>query len=263
MPRERLAVTLVSCLAACSPSEFVWQEADSELQDYSASFHAAAGGQLVASMDRVALLGTLATERVLWLGDHHRSVRLHGLQARLLDELQQGGVRLAFALEAVGEQDEPALQRHLRGESTLDQLRAQMRARWSGSWLDDTDLDPAHYRGLLTFARQHSLPVVPLEPTPRLPIAERDNVIAAAVRAAAAAHPDRLLVVHVGQAHLLGLGDLVARAGLGGFVLGGEPAELLRANAPPLPPRGSVWRSDGGVWWFAEVFEPRNQSTRD
>jgi len=260
MPRERLAVTLVSWLAACSPSQFVWQEADSELQDYSASFHAAAGSQFVASMDRVALLGTLAAERVLWLGDHHRSSRLHALQARLLDELQHGGVRLALALEAVGEQDGPALQRYLRGESTLDELRAQMRSRWSGSWLDDGDLHPAHYQGLLTFARQNGLPVVPLEPTPRLPIAERDAVIAAAVRAAAALHPDRLLVVHVGQAHLLGLGDLVARTGLGGFVLGGEPAASLLAAAPTSPARGSVWRSDGGVWWFTEVFEPAGGS---
>ena len=255
MPRGAVIATFASlALAACTPGEFAWRDLPPDLDRYLASFRAAAGTTFVASLPRDELLRRLRAERVLWLGDHHPSGDLHALQNELLAALQRSGRALAFALEAIGTRDEDDVDRFLRGEWSLPELRAALRRRWRGSWLDDPELDPWHYRSLLTFAQKHAVPVVALEPTPRLPIEHRDDVIAAAVRRAAARWPERLLVVHVGQAHLRGDGDLVARTGLGGFVLGAVPPPALARAAPARVQRGELWQSDGDLWWFAELL---------
>ncbi|MBL9077722.1 MAG: ChaN family lipoprotein [Planctomycetes bacterium] len=255
MPRGAPVATF-TLLAACAPTTFGWTgAAPPALEQYLASFADAAGTQLVERLPRDRLLQLLQRERVLWLGDHHDDPSLHARQRDLLLQLQARGVRFAFALEAIGSEDEAAVARYLGGELTLERLATLLRRRWPGSWLDDQQLDPRHYRELLAFARAHGAPVVALEPVPRLPIDERDAVIAGAVRAAAARWPDRLLVVHVGQAHLVGDGDLVARTALGGFVLGAvPPAALQQAAAGTALVPGDVHRSDGGLWWFAEQF---------
>jgi hypothetical protein len=81
--------------------------------------------------------------------------------------------------------------------------------------------------------------------------------MAARVRELAAAHPGHLVVIVVGQTHLLGDGDLVGRTGLPGVVVGGEPTGPLRGavapTAPTAPTAGFV-ASDGGVWWFADLL---------
>ncbi len=255
MPRGAPIATLaLLALAACSPQEFVWDDiGPAQLQHYRAAFQTAAGRSVVADLSRDELLRHLRQQRILWLGDHHRSRRLHALQRELLDQLQAAGVRLAFALEAIGSQDEPAVQRFLRGAASLRQLRAEMQTRWPGSWLDDDQLDTGHYRALLTFARQHGIPVAALEPTPRLPIEQRDAAIVASVRTASDRWPDRLLVVVVGQLHLVGVGDVVARTGRGGFVLGAEPSPCIAAAATARMPPGALWQSSGGLWWFGEL----------
>lgn len=261
MPRGAPIATLaLSTLVACTPTEFAWSDAEApQLARYLASFRAAVGERFVAHASRDELLRRLQHERVLWLGDNHKSERLHALQGELLAQLQRRGVRMVFALEAIGEEDEAAVWRFLRGERSLEQLRTTLRRRWSGSWLDDPTLDPLHYGGLLAFAQQHDVPVAALEPVPRLPITERDAVIAAAVRRLAARWPGRLLVVHIGQAHLVGDGDLVARAGLDGFVLGATAPPHLAAAAPADRHPGQVWRSDGGLWWFGELLDAGDQ----
>lgn len=265
MPRGALIATFASfAFAACTPAEFVWDDAvPAHLDRYRAAFQAAAGERLVDRMPREQLLRRLRGERILWLGDHHRSLRLHALQRELLAQLAHAGVRLAFALEAVGTDDEPALQRFLDGADSLQELRAHLRRRWHGSWLDDPDVDGPHYGALLTFARDHRFPVAAVEPTPRLAIRRRDAVIAATVRELAVRWPDRLLVVHVGQLHLVGDGDVVARAGQGGLVLGAEPPPALRTVAPADAAPGTLWQSEGGLWWFAELLPPAGQAGDD
>jgi hypothetical protein len=260
MPRGAPIATLglLAC-AACSPQEFVWDDVGpDQLQHYRTSFQTAAGNRLLASSTRNELLHRLRDERILWLGDHHRSPRLHALQQQLLVQLQADGVQLAFALEAIGSQDEPDVQRFLRGDASMPWLRAEMQTRWHGSWLDDEEVDVGHYRALLTFARDHQIPVAALEATPRRPIEPRAGAFVACVRPRAERWPARLLVVHVGQLHLVGVGDVVARTGRGGFVFGAEPPPALRASSAlpltPAPPPGSVWRSDGGLWWFGELL---------
>jgi uncharacterized iron-regulated protein len=242
--------------AACTPSTFAWDDAvPATLQGYRAAFAEAVGTELRGSLTREELLLEIGKNRVLWLGDHHSSSRLHGLQLQLLDDLHNHGRRLVLALEAIGLQDEPQVREYLAGELTMESLRQQMRARWNGSWLDDRELDPWHYRSLLAFAKNHQLPVVALEPTPRLRLSHRDEVLETNIRRALDEHEDRLVVVVVGQAHLVGQGDLIERidrSGCRSIAIGGEPPPSLRGSAPGA--RGSVQQSQAGLWWFAELF---------
>jgi hypothetical protein len=274
MPPPRRAVTLALLTAsACTPSQFAWRDAPAEVAAYRASFAAAAGDRLDAAASRAEWLAASSRVRVLWLGDHHRSERLHVLHRQLLRDLHRSGVRLALALEAIGEQDEPWVRAFVAGRVDSELLRARMRQRWAGSWLDDAQLDAAYFRDVLDFARTFRLPVAALEPTPRLPLAARDARIAANVAAFAAAHPERLVVAVVGQAHLAGAGDVVRRCGLPAVVVGAEPPAALLAAPPPVagpPAAGAMWRSSGGLWWFAALWaegaggvsEPRRRARR-
>lgn len=261
MPRGALIATIASVgLAACAPQEFVWDDiGPARLAEYRAAFLADVGDAFTASIAVADLTAHLRGERILWLGDHHRSRRLHHLQMALLARLQTAGVRLAFALEAIGIQDETAVAAFVAGRTSMDELRAALRARWPGSWLDDADLDAPHYRALLQFARDHGLPVAALEPTPRLPIEARDATIPRTVQRLADRWPDRLLVVQLGQMHLAGLGEVVARAARSGLVIGGEPPPALPSVPDTVAAAGLLLQSGGGLWWFAELLASRNR----
>lgn len=221
---------------------------------YRRSFAEAVGTRFTDTLPRAGLAERLRGCRVLWLGDHHRSSRLHALQQELLRELAERRVPMVLALEAIGVQDEADVQQYLDGALEMPALRQRLRRRWEGSWLDDRELDPWHYQSLLSFARRHAAPVVALEPTPRLPIGQRDGHIASAVQAAAATFPHHLVVVVIGQAHLIGEGDLIARTGLPGFAIGGEIPATLAASAPTARSRGDLLASDGGLWWFSDLL---------
>ena len=248
-------VVILALLAGCSPGKFVWtDDGTPELAAYRRSFAADAGDRFTGEWPRERLLQDLAGVRVLWLGDHHKSPRLHTLHLELLEQLQRAGRPLALALEAVGTQDEDDVHELVAGTLSLDGLRTRMLERWPGSWLDDGDLDAGYYRAVLAFARRNAVPVRGLEPTPRLPLHARDHAITAAVRSLAATEPQRLVVVIVGQTHLLGDGDVVARTGGPSIALGGEPPPPLLANAPDTLAPGSFHRSTGGLWWFAELL---------
>jgi hypothetical protein len=254
MPRrsDSTILTLVS-LAACQLTPPVTPAPPPEqVASYRAAFEADAGTRFVGRMTRADLIAQLSSVRVLWLGDHHRSTRLHTLQRDLLGQLATSGRPLLFVLEALGDADEPAVADYLAGGSDAERLRQRMRQRWPGSWLDDADLDAWHYRALLALAQRHGALARALEPTPRLPLSERDHRIGERVQALARQHPDRLLVVVVGQAHLAGKGDVVARTGLPSFVLGGEPTPGLARAARATD--GELFASDGGLWWFSELL---------
>ncbi len=254
MSLRAAAAGLLVVAAGCATTALSWTTTPRDVARYRASFAVAAGTRLVDVASTAQLLARAAEVRVLWLGDHHRSTRLHDRQRTLLAALERTGRPLLLALEAIGEQDERYVADHLAGRLDAAELRAAMLRRWPGSWLDDAALDAAHYRALVAFARRHQLPIAGLEPTPRGPLAARDERIAARVAAVAAAHPAHLVVVVVGQTHLLGEGDLVARTGLPALVLGGEPTDALRAGTRAAARPRDFVRSDGGVWWFADLF---------
>ncbi len=252
------AILSLLLVGACSPGTFGWQSLPPQLADYRAAFTAAAGTRFEAATTQAALLRQLPTVRVLWLGDHHASSLVHGLHRELLAAVakatQSDRRPLAIGLEAIGDLDQAAVDAFLAGRLEMRELQRLMKARWAGSWLDDPALDPGYYRSLLAFAKANGATVHALEPTPRLPLAERDARIAARVAAIADGNPDRLVVVVVGQAHLLGMGDLLRRTGLPHLALGGEPTPALLAAAPARLDRGMLHRSDGGLWWFAELL---------
>lgn len=259
MPSLRfLFIPVLAFATACSPAGFGWQDpVNPKLAAYRQSFIELAGSELVEPITRAQLLERIESSRILWLGDHHRHSRLHALQTELLQQLQQDGVQMAFGLEAIGTRDERMVQDFLDGRIDLNGLRDGMRARWEGSWLDDRSLDPWFYRSLLETAKRHGIPVFALEPTPRLPLRSRDTFMAQTLQQASERHPDRLLVVVVGQTHLLGQGDLVHRVPLPSTIVGGVPTRPLMDLAPRPLPRGQCWRADSGLLWFGEMFGTR------
>ncbi len=256
-PGRSVAVLAASLLGACTAPD--WQgRTDLQLREYHAAFARTAGSRFAATADDDELLALARRSTVLWLGDHHRNELLHDCQLRLLRRLHTAGIQLYLGLEAIGEADQRDVDDYLHHHLELDTLVAQARTRWPGTWLDDGDVDRDHYRRLLQFARASATPVFALEPTPRLPLLQRDPAIARNIGTAAAAHRDRLLVVIVGQAHLLGDGHLPERTGRHGLMFGAEPtAELRRAPLPTSPrdrPRPTAYRTDCGLWYFADAL---------
>lgn len=254
---RHFVITAFLLPGGCSPAQFTWHEEPATMARYRAAFAAAAGDRFVATSTPAEFVAAAKTVRIVWLGDHHQSSRLHLLQRDLLEDLRDAGRPIVLALEAIGEQDEPWVQAHLAGQVDEYLLRERIRRRWPGSWLDDPELDSAHYRALLAFALRHRVPVHAIEPTPRLPLMERDRHIAARVRTIAERYPDRLVVVLLGQAHLLGLGDVVANTGLPALAVGGEATPALLAAPRPAAADRALWRSDGGLWWFAPLLDGR------
>jgi Haem-binding uptake, Tiki superfamily, ChaN len=203
------------------------------------------------SMDRFE--GEVSKARVLFLGDHHRDEQLHDKMIGLLNWLLDRGHQLALGLEAVGLGDNADLQDFLAGGIGLAELCSRITKRWPRSWLaDGSDVDSVYYRALLNLAKSKSLPVFPLEPTPRLPLADRDSVIARSIRDASRAYPDRLIVVVVGHAHLLGKGRLVSRVNLVSLAVGARMSEpLTRAYLDyPRAQEPCFLKTTSGVLFF-------------
>ena len=230
------------------------QSSTPQLSAYRQSFYDDVGQTLVEAIDRQKLLAEVKHQQTLWLGDHHRHSRLHALQTELLSQIQNRGISMALGLECIGVHDERDVNDFLTNKINLDTMRKRMRSRWAGSWLDDRDLDPWFYRSLLEFAKRHRIPVFALEPTPRLPLPMRDSYIAQTVKKACEVHSDTLVVVIVGQTHLVGDGDVTQRSGQPGTIIGGLPPHHLRGLAPEKQPRGDFWQDDAKILWFSEMF---------
>ncbi len=82
-------------------------------------------------------------------------------------------------------------------------------------------------------------------------------MIASRVRRLALAHPETLVVVVVGHAHLLGEGGLIARVALPNVALGARlSVGLHRQLAAVPPPPGHLLRTPSGVVFFAGAADP-------
>ncbi len=247
----RTAWTLPLLLAACAGSDFDWQgRSPSTLRDYHAAFDRGAGSRIDGGASMQDFLALLRSRRALFLGDHHRDEALHVCHRELLREVAARGSKVVLLLEAIGIEDQPAVDDYLAGRIGMESLAQRSRARWPSSWLAGGDVDVDHYRELLRIAWHARIETFGLEPAPRLPLAQRDASIAAQVRAVAAARPDALLVVVVGQSHLLGEDRVVARAGLPCLVVGAEPPEELARSLPTGMAHEFV-RTNRDVWFFA------------
>ncbi|MBK8979239.1 MAG: ChaN family lipoprotein [Planctomycetes bacterium] len=256
MPTSRrtqtLAIALV--LAACqhtpvvrAPAEDPTPSGSAALRAYKESHYREIGSSVAAELDWERLLATIASQRVVFLGDHHRDRRLHAVHRELLRRLLERGARLALGVECVGSQDQPALDAWLDGRIDDATLRRAIAMRWPDSWLDSRDVDSAHYRELLQLARVQRVPIRALEPAPRLPLEQRDAVLADAVRRLLDAEPYSTVVVIVGHAHLLGNGDLVGRIGVPAAVLVARPSNSLAAWLASHPPTQPFVQTERGV----------------
>ncbi|MBK8096804.1 MAG: ChaN family lipoprotein [Planctomycetes bacterium] len=258
-PRSLLpaVLTVLAMLPIGSCGELAWSGGPAgpadDLARYRATFAAAVGTKWTGSMSTIELHRRLQQARVLWLGDDHRDSALHARQRRLLRELRAGDVRMVLGLEALGTDDMPFVDDWLAGRSSLQTLQRRMRHRWPASWLEDGDVDGEHFRTLLLDSKSAGEPVFALEPTPRLPLAARDAVIARAVQQASANHRDRLVVVVVGQTHLLGDGNLIGRTELPGIAIGALPPPAI-LDQPPTTRPGHLVRSGGDLWFFADLL---------
>lgn len=253
MPPLRALVTFAAgLLAACAGPSRTQPAVPAELQAYQDRFVKAVDTPFGSVLSRPQVLQQIRGARVLWLGDTHNSSRLHALQSELLRDLLEAGIQFTLVLEAIGTEDQATVQKYLSGASELQDLRRAVRARWDGSWLDDPDLDPFFYRSLLQTAKRTQTPVFALEPTPRRPLPERDAAMPEVVRAVAAAHPERLVVVLVGQAHLVGGGDVVRSTGLPSVMVGGEAPLSLRRRVADEVDRDAFLPA-GGLLWFGPV----------
>ncbi|MFO1055322.1 MAG: ChaN family lipoprotein [Planctomycetota bacterium] len=255
---QRLLIALTSSIAllSCRGTSLGWDGSESaraeherHLDTYKREHQAALGSRIVAELSEPELLKRLDQERVLWLGDRHTDIALHGMQRDLLAELRRRGRHLVLALEAVGCEDDGEVARYLAGTIDQPELRLRIRGRWPESWLDSSDVDHSAYRALLADARTAGDPVFGIEPAPRLPLRERDAAIGARVRDLIATHPDRLVVVLVGQAHLGGEDHAVAHSGSRGILLVPDPGDTLQRSAAGRPrrPVAAFLQSDTGV----------------
>ena len=254
--RPALTAFLALLPVACK-ADLDWQDSPGAqsgrayLAEYKEAYFRDLGNHFVDSWSREELFTHLRTTRVLFLGDHHEDLDLHRRQLVLLRELDAAGLKPTLGLESVGVQDQSSIAEFIRG-GTMTGLRQQMRQRWPGTWLEGGQVDSYFYRDLLWEARAQGWPVFALEPTPRLPLSARDQVIAGNILRAARRHPDRLLVVMVGQAHLLGEGRLIERVGLAHVAIGAQPSPRLARSTPPAT-AGAYLRSSSGVLFFAEM----------
>ncbi len=235
-----LAVLLPWAAAGCGTS-LAWEDEprieDPEpsgpayLREYKEAYYRELGDRIAGELSEASVLERIAAARVLYVGDQHDDPAHHARITALVEALLAGGVPLVLGLEAIGKDDEGDVRDFLAWRLSLGELRGRLARRWSDSWLDNPQVDAAFYRRLLELARAGEMPVFALEPAPRLALAERDPVIAASVRRAAAVWRGCVVVVVVGHAHLLGQGRLIDRVGLPSVAVAGRLSVSLERKA--------------------------------
>ena len=201
------------------------------LRLYKESHFRALGDRFERGVTQPEFLQRLAQTRVLYLGDHHANRSLHQTMLALLDDIDRAGQRYHLALECIGTEDEAVVDRFLAGQLDIEALANALEERWPDTWLRRGSVDSAFYRALLIRAKRHGHPVFALEPTPRLPLYQRDQAMARTLLQRARAHADALLVVIVGETHLLGHGQLVQRVALPNLAVCASLSVSLREHA--------------------------------
>lgn len=245
-------------LASCADPHLGWDGASHEdpspsgpgyLREYKESHYRDIGRRFSGALDWDELLTELDQRAVLFLGDHHEDVQLHERMLSVLVRLAKSR-DIAIGVEALGTQDEPALARFLSGELDLDLFRDQVARRWRGSWLESHEVDRDFYRRLCVLGHDLNVPIFALEPTPRIELSERDAVIAERIQAAAKRWPDRLIVVVVGHAHLLGAGKVVERLRMPCKTFGARMSRSLIRDFREQSFREPFLETDAGVIFF-------------
>jgi uncharacterized iron-regulated protein len=103
-----------------------------------------------------AMIDDMMGARVVYLGEEHNSEEDHALHARILEALYAHDSSLALGLEMFQRPAQPHLDDYVAGR--IDEDTMLERTQWRERWGSDFDA----YRPMVTFARQHRLPVVAL-----------------------------------------------------------------------------------------------------
>lgn len=266
MLRPRLLAAAAATLSGCSNASLHWPQAEPQdpaptgpryLRMYKESHFRALGDDFGAAVSMDEFCARVARARVLYLGDHHDDASLHERMLALLGELDRRQLPYELGLECIGIQDEPAVDVFVRGGLDLDDLVHTTGERWPESWLDSSDVDSGFYRALLQRARAHATPVFALEPTPRPPLYERDQGMARRIRARSREGQGTLMVIVVGETHLLGQGQLVRRVDLPHVAVGARLSVGLkeRARELRLRPEQAFVESASGLWFFVPFVD--------
>ena len=102
-----------------------------------------------------AVLADLAGVRVVYLGERHRLVRHHAMQAQIIANLAARGRPLVVGLEQLEADQQPALDRFNAGELDFEQLAEA--TDWARRWGNYE-----HYHPILYAARKAGAPVIAL-----------------------------------------------------------------------------------------------------
>jgi uncharacterized iron-regulated protein len=104
-------------------------------------------------------LPLLGQRDIIYLGEEHHNRWHIEAATRVLDSLIRGGARPTLALEMIGWDGQPAIDRFLLGRD-MEPARFLQELRWDQNWGGDF----ADYEPLLRFARGRRLSVVALNP---------------------------------------------------------------------------------------------------
>ena len=109
-----------------------------------------------AAMDR--LLDHLTRERVILVGETHDRYDHHLNQLAVIRGLRERGLDLAVGMEFFQLPFQPALDDYVAGR--IDEKEMLRQSQWYERWRFDYRL----YRDILTYAREHGIPLVALNP---------------------------------------------------------------------------------------------------
>jgi uncharacterized iron-regulated protein len=102
-----------------------------------------------------AMQDDLQGVRVVFLGERHTIARHHALQAEIIRDLRERGVRLAIGFEQVEAFNQSALDRFAKSEIDFDEFARAI--DWEKRWKNYED-----YREIFVTARKKALPLVAL-----------------------------------------------------------------------------------------------------
>ncbi len=229
------------------------------IKQYVEAHYRELGSQFVAPLTRKDFAKQLKSSRVLYLGDHHRDQDLHFQIVELVGWICDQGLRPVIGMEAIGSQDNPSLQEFMSGGIEFEELRRRIARRWPLSWLERSGVDREFFRALLQQARYRRLDAFPLEPTPRLPLEKRDALMATTIKRVLRLYPDRLVIVIVGHAHIMGDGHLRGRVGAKSLAITARCSPALTRLLPAqlsIDPT-SLLRTNRDVLFFPKIAATR------
>ena len=103
-----------------------------------------------------AFVEALSQHRHIYVGERHREALSHRTQRDVIELLHQAGVKMAIAVEWLPLTASEDLQRYIAGNIALNEMVE--RVEWRRYWGHNFEA----YRGLFEFAREHNIPIWPL-----------------------------------------------------------------------------------------------------